>query len=323
MASRPSQPTHCSPTHFANHPASGTCLSQGDIAALASHLLKNKPNKQLAKKSDLLAALHYTLGTRPGDEERWLTLPAVTSKPALRARLEAAFRPAHPDAWLKNPRAWLSNLDILAVMTQYQTLLMPTHAFRFLGVVPRDFEAPASPNATTCVTDAICRVHVRDLRAQGVRQLGIVFNLDKHTGNGSHWTAMFVGLDPASRPADRYGAFYYDSLARRPPAEMQKFAERMRAESGDGEGFPIRFNDVRKQFANTECGIYSMFFIIACVQSGRSIADICKRLVRGDSEMHRLRSIMFRPPPSAPSHSHSNSAKGARQSRARTNRGTT
>jgi hypothetical protein len=199
-------------------------------------------------------------------------------------------------------------------MAQYETLLMPTHAFRFLGVVPRDFEAPSSSGSTSCVADTICRTHVRDLRAQGVRQFGVIFNLDKHTGKGSHWTAMFVGIDPDQHPADRYGAFYYDSLGHPPPIEMRRFANRLQAECvecGTGD-FRIGFNDVRKQYANTECGIYSMFFVIACVQSGRSIADICKRLVRGDNEMHRLRSVMFRPPPSAPAHSHARTVRPPR-----------
>jgi hypothetical protein len=259
----------------------------------------------------LLRALHAKFGTRPGEEEGWLEKPDVASKPLVRARLEAAFRPAHPIAWLKDPHAWLSNLDIQAVMRQYELLLRPTHGFRFLGVVPRDFEAPLDPlnPHEQCVADAICRTRVADLRRQGVRKVGIVFNLDKHTGKGSHWTAMYAGIDP-NDGGDRYGAFYYDSLGREPPAEMRRFAERLRSECAKladappSMPFRIGHNEVRKQFANTECGIYSMFFIVACVQSGRSIEDICKRLVRGDKEMHRLRSIMFRPPPGAPAHSH-------------------
>ena len=316
-------PTHCSPTHFANHPKRGTCLSDIDVDAIARQLLpqgrQRRTASNAASTASLLAALHERLGTRPGDEEAWLEKTEVASKPLLRARLEAAFRPAHPISWLNDPHAWLSNIDIQAVMSQYEALLRPTHGFRFLGVVPRDFETRlggsssntnSSGGGSTCVSDAICRTHVADLRRQGVRKIGVIFNLDKHTGKGSHWTAMFAGIDPtdASAPADRYGAFYYDSLAREPPAEMRVFAQRLRSESlqlNKKKPFRISYNGIRKQFANTECGIYSMFFLVACVQSGRSITDVCKRLVKGDREMHRLRSVMFRPPPGAPAHTHS------------------
>lgn len=299
--------THCSPTHYANHPKRGTCLSDLDVHAVAQAILPARARPVTAV--GMLLALHATLGTRPGDEEAWLEHARIRADVGLRARLESAFRPAHPSAWLRDPHAWLSNLDIQAVMQQYEALLMKTHGFRFMGVVPRDFEARSAGASSACVSDAICRTHVADLWRQGVRKFGIVFNLDKHTEQGSHWTSMFVGIDPSETLGDRYGAFYYDSLGRPPPAEMRRFAARMRRECnqlGAGRAFRVQHNSVRKQYANTECGIYSMFFIVACVQSGRSIADICKRLVRGDKEMHRLRAVMFRPPVA---HSHAGGSR--------------
>lgn len=293
-------PTHCSPTHYANHPRHGACLSAEDIDAVAAAVMRDGDGGQGGTDPGAkLAALHARLGTRLGDEERWLDAPAVASTPGLRARLLAAFRPEHPASWIKDPRAWLSNFDIDAVMEQYQKAVGPT--FRFVGVAPRDFASPAPYAKASCVTEAVCRTHVADLVRDGVKHVGIVFNLDKHTGRGSHWTAMYACVDPDH--GRYFGAFYYDSLApSRMPTEMRALAERLRAETvatygaERARGFRIERNRVRKQFANTECGIYSIFFLLACARTKRPLEDICKRLVKGDGHMNRLRSILFRPP---------------------------
>ena len=39
-------------------------------------------------------------------------------------------------------------------------------------------------------------------------QIGIVFNLDKHDQEGSHWVSMFIDLK-------RDGIYYFDSLYKR------------------------------------------------------------------------------------------------------------
>ena len=296
-------PSHCSPSHFSNVVDSDTCLSPVEVHAVATELQAGGNTTR-----ERLHALHSKLGTRPGQEATWLKSPVVARRPGLVARLEAAFRPPHPRAWLADPRSWLSNIDIDAVMRQYQAFLEKTHGFRFVGVVPRDFAASLVRGGRRrkpeeqCVTEAVCNMHVRDLVRDGVRQAGIVFNLDKHTGPGSHWTAMYVCVDPAA--AGRFGAFFYDSLGRPPPLEMRALMARLRAEvsaqwahdPGVVARFKVGHNTVRKQFANTECGVYSIFFLVAAVQTTRPLEDICRRAIRGDDDMFRLRSVLFRPP---------------------------
>ena len=78
------------------------------------------------------------------------------------------FKPIHPDEWLDNKYAWLSNFDIDAVMAQYEDLYKD---FVFLGPVPIDFED---------IYTELSGKTLQNLYKQGKRRIGIVFNLDPH-----------------------------------------------------------------------------------------------------------------------------------------------
>jgi hypothetical protein len=52
---------------------------------------------------------------------------------------------------------------------------------------------------------------------------------------------------------------------------------------------------VRKQFLDTECGIYAMFFVVACVQTELPFERLCRDVIRHDRDMQGLRSVFFRP----------------------------
>ncbi len=307
-AALPPRPSHCAPARFDQLVADsagrrqGSCLADAELAELARAL--GAPAGALSSATpELLRWLHARLGTRPGEglEAAWPDLPDVASaaqgSPALASALQRAFRPKHPEAWLRNPRAWLSNFDIAAVMRQYEEAVP---GFRFPGVFPSDFSAPdpAAPSSQPrCVSASMCALSVAGLLRQGVRHVGIVFNLDTHDGRGSHWTGLYIGLDPA-RP-DRYGAWYYDSTAEPPMAGMDAFMRRVLREAA--AAFPSAppptywRNRTRKQFKNTECGVFSMFFIIACARTDAPVPHICTRLIKGDDDMHQLRAVYFRP----------------------------
>lgn len=287
------EPTHCSPARFENAKRIGSCLDENDVRELAREMSIT----MMPDPSELLMQLHRRFGTRPGEESRWLEMNGVNIRPSVRRLLEAAFRPAKPRTWDKNPKAWLSNYDIEAVLKQYQDHLGKSRRFRFVGVFPRDFASPADGMfraSNSCVSQAMCRLSVASLRAEGISQIGIVFNLDKHNSKGSHWTAMYACIDWDARVPERFGAFYYDSIGRRPPPEMTAFAHRLRDEVADPR-FVVASNGIQKQFGNTECGVFAIFFIVACLQTDMPFRAICKDLVKRDAEMHVLRSVMFRP----------------------------
>lgn len=299
--------THCSPARYENALKTGTCLTAPEVHEVASQLGISTGLASVGALSSgfdpaaLISRLHDRLGTRPGEEEKWISAPEVARQPRLSQRLSAAFRPESPQEWVRNPNFWLSNLDIEAVMRQYEEHLGPTKGFRFLGVFPRDFASPPDRGRQgTCVSNVICQLHVTDLLAEGRQHLGCIFNLDKHTGTGSHWTSVYVGLNPLQ--PHRFGFLYYDSVGRRMPAETKAFADRLEREVTDamgpeaGKAFAAgtKHNTVRKQFLDTECGIYAMFFIVACVQTDLPFEQICRDVMRHDRDMHKLRSVFFR-----------------------------
>ena len=56
--------------------------------------------------------------------------------------------------------------------------------------------------------------------------------------------------------------------------------------------FNIRYNDIQHQFDNTECGVYSINFILNMAE-GRSFDDVINN-VKKDKEMNENRKIFFR-----------------------------
>ena len=311
------RPSHCSPRNYKAIAQTGTCLTEDDVRTAAERILSTDTDTGTARMRsipELLAALHERLGTRPNasEEVRWLASRDVASNPDLRSRIQQAFRPTHPESWLRNPKAWLSNEDIEAVMRQYEDHVP---GFRFVGVFPRDFATRIGSKDAPCVSDEMCRLTAEGLLREGAAQVGIVFNLDKHTQSGSHWTSMYACLDPrsAGKPEHRHGVFYYDSTGRPPPKEMRDFAHRLRGEieqlqSQGGKGssdkkdtknttrIRVTHNRIRKQFQDTECGIYSILSLVAMIHTDVRFEEMCKEVMKRDGKMQEMRKILFRPP---------------------------
>jgi hypothetical protein len=241
-------------------------------------------------EAGVLRRLHAALGTMPGEEHRWLARPEVRSVPELRRALSDAFRPAHPHSWMSNLRAWLSTCDIEAVMRQYEAAFP---RFLFLGALPRDFAGRDARGG--CVSPPMCSFDLRGLARRGKDCFGAVVNMDPHTRGGSHWVALFCGLDPAQ--IYRYGVFYYDSTGRPPPSEVAAFMRQVQAQAQAQarDQFTVGVNRVRRQYRNTECGLFAMHFVISCLTTRRSYAQICERM-GGDDQINLLRRVLFRRP---------------------------
>ena len=186
-------------------------------------------------------------------EDCWLT---ELKDEQTRKRLERyIFAPDKPYEWKKNPTTWLSNYDILNVLEQYEE----AHPeFEFLGPTPIDFDTRLKTSGNQCVTHELCAFSLAEHKNQGKTKIGIVFNLDKHNEPGSHWVSMFVD-------ADEQIIFYFDSANSRIPAQIHALIERIQQQlvhSTYGRKYKYYRNSVSHQQRNTECGVYSLFFII-------------------------------------------------------------
>jgi hypothetical protein len=185
-------------------------------------------------------------------EDCWLN---QIKEPDVRRQLdEILFAPDKPREWKRNPISWLSNYDILDVLRQYETAYPE---FKLLGPSAIDYDTRLD-EAGQCVWNDLCRLSLQRLIDRGKRKLGIVFNLDEHDQPGSHWVSMFIDIDEGF-------IFYYDSALHPVPHEISRLKREI-IEQGKHLDRPIRFkymkNSYDHQKTNTECGMYSIFFIV-------------------------------------------------------------
>jgi hypothetical protein len=133
--------------------------------------------------------------------------------------------------------------------------------------------------------------------SRGVKYLAFVFNTDKHDQDGEHWISLFVGLDPREKRS--FGVYFYDSVAKAPPKEVKKLMEWLAAQMNDvvvvknNTTIPVRSNTVRRQYRNTECGMYSMLFLIRMVSTKKSFDTVCQSM-GNDATVERYRNILYR-----------------------------
>ena len=203
-----------------------------------------------------------------------------------------AFRPRMPTQWRKNKNEWLSTTDIERVLQQYQ---QNNPRFRFVGAVPIDFASPSDSGAMgRCVTQALCNVRLSRWLREGVRYVGIVFNLDRHTEPGSHWVSAYMDLSGN-------GLYYYDSFGGPPPQEINQLFTSIGTQLEAHHGIPatIQHNPYRHQFRNTECGVYSIFFLssmLDAVEKRVGGAEAFARFVGeglNDGQVERYREVYY------------------------------
>lgn len=189
-------------------------------------------------------------------EDCWLN---QIKEPDVRRQLdEILFAPDKPREWKKDPTFWLSNFDIADVLRQYETAYPE---FKLLGPSAINYDTRLEEEGGQCVWNDLCRLSLQRLIDRGKRKLGVVFNLDEHDEPGSHWVSMFIDLDEGL-------IFYYDSALHPVPHAVSRLKNEIMKQGADLEQ-PILFkymrNDYDHQKTNSECGMYSIFFIVTCL----------------------------------------------------------
>jgi hypothetical protein len=168
------------------------------------------------------------------------------------------FSPLQPVKWKTNPTEWLSNIDILQVLTQYQDTYKN---FKFIGPTPIDFDYVPNRNGL-CVWQELCTFSLKKIVDDKINKIGIIFNLDKHNESGSHWVSLFVDIK------ERF-IFYFDSAANAIPNEIKNLISLITSQSNE-LNIPLHFHSNssnQHQKGNTECGMYSLYFIITMLDN--------------------------------------------------------
>lgn len=217
------------------------------------------------------------------------------------------FAPEVPETWKKNPSEWLSSMDILRVMKQYE---FEYPCFEFLGPSPIDFDHKKMYGQ--CVWDELCNFNLKEQLEKGKRKIGVIFNLDPHYKEGSHWVALFIYIgkqDMKNVQSEKLGSskcggiYYFDSYGDRAEPEIETFMKRVQKQGRQlGISLPIRENTRRHQYSDSECGMFSLFFIIRMLLAdGNPTAANSQKLFEQlalerkipDEHMKRLRRTYF------------------------------
>lgn len=205
--------------------------------------------------------------------------------------MEKTFRPLGPS----KKYGWLSTSHINEVIDQYHDIHKD---FVFLGAVPYDFDDLKQLE--------IHNLDFSQLHKEGKSKIGMVINLDEHYKGGSHWVALYLDLD-------KNQIYFFDSVGKPPRTRIRKFINRvakylykkkyhmnlsindvlkeMKNKSSASHnkyinnimkgGFDIRYNNIQHQFQNSECGVYSINFIIRLVK-GESFDSIINNVTKDD-----------------------------------------
>lgn len=177
--------------------------------------------------------------------------------------------PAHGNQWLKTT-------NINATMKQYEKVYP---GFVFFGPVPIDFAD---------IHTELNNLDLKSLYSEGVKSIGIVFNMDPHTQNGSHWVCMYVDLI-------RREINYFDSFGIcPPPKQIQNLVNSLNKSASTFLGaMTVHCSKVQHQQKNSECGVYCMYFITEALK-GRSFNDISTNIIL-DDEINKYRPLFYRP----------------------------
>lgn len=190
-----------------------------------------------------------------------------------------AFSPKSPKDWETNK--WLSNFDIEAVLKQYKEAY-PN--FEYLGPSPIDFDEILG---SSCVEDKLCKLNIADKIKNKINKIGISINLDKHTGNGTHWVTLFIDIEK------KY-IFYFDSCGKKVPTEIKKLMDRIE-EQCKSLGIKMTQYDslnMSHQSGTTECGMYSLYCIINLLEGKHTIKYFKTHRIP-DKDVERYRRVYF------------------------------
>ena len=184
------------------------------------------------------------------------------------------FKPDFPKEWNTNKSTWLNTYDILKVMKQYE---QKHPDFKFMGVVPSD-----CPTKIHC---ELSNMDIQKMKKANINKIGLIYNLDVSSGPGTHWVAMFI--DNKNNEIN-----YYDSYGSMPIKLIHTFIQKLKKnyESNNYKTVTI-YNDKRHQYGGSECGMYSMNFILERL-NGVSMYDISKRKIT-DKDMNNLRDFLY------------------------------
>ena len=224
-------------------------------------------------KEDLIKQFSKKLGQVCDNQRCWVNQNFINDmqKEAQLELRKYTFRPKGPQGKF----TWLSTGNIQDTMAQYERKYPE---FTFLGAVPIDFDELEYLG--------IRNLNFDELRKSGKTKIGIVFNLDESYKSGSHWVSLYADLNKGS-------VYFSDSYGIEPERRIRKFMRRIARYCKDKlhKKIDVKHNENRHQYKNSECGVYSINFILRFL-NGESFDEITGVKVK-DDQINKCRHVYF------------------------------
>lgn len=271
----------------------GSCFTYNNLVSIAVEYNNNHSDKIKLDKNPTKKELLKELTTRfekkydCKDQTCWLTSKLVKGINDKDLKYNT-FRPKGPSKQFE----WLSTNDIESVMHQYE---YKHKDFKFLGAMPSDFDELPIYGTTDLQFGELERK---------TPKIGAVINLDTHDQSGSHWVGFYANLKNNT-------IYYFDSFAKKPQRRLNMFirkllcymynrtntnqklnVEQFMRRNHNSNDYDVRYNKIQHQFKNSECGVYSMNFIIRILE-GENFDEIVNNITN-DDKMNSCRNVYFR-----------------------------
>lgn len=231
--------------------------------------LKTPINIKNKNKEELYKSISKRLFKLCGKNDyKWIDLNFINSIPDNSLKESVKYFTFKPKM-TKTNTTWLTSTNINELLQQYTN-----SDFVFLGAQPSDYSK-------------ITTIDYNKLKnTKYAKYIAIVFNLDTHKQPGSHWVAVFI--DNKNKTID-----YFDSLGNPINKNIQYFINEFNE-------FNLNINSIIHQKGGSQCGIYSVFYIIKRL-SGMTFDEINKYFLKLNNNepidifMKEYRKVLFRP----------------------------
>ena len=252
------KPMNCAPAVDGKKVNENSCFTPEIMIKLKAAYNNTHRNDRITSEnpSEIWKIMHDKLSNGKCGKKEDCWLDSLISNEEERKKIkDLIFRPKQPKEWKDNPDEWLSNYDIFDVAKQYEV----SHPeLKIIAPTSIDFDTKRK-GTNTCVSTELCKFDLKHWTSAPNKKtkFGIVFNLDKHNEPGSHWVSLWIDVTEKV-------IVFFDSAANGLPKEVDDLIKRV-VEQGKKMNIDFTVYENGKhehQKGNTECGMYSLFFLI-------------------------------------------------------------